>query len=139
MSSTNTKTETIYETGELVSVYLTDAVVRQFDQAVLTLTVTAGSEITIDTTSANVRVTRTRPADGVPQPGEVWQDRFGGIWFARGYVHKVDFYGADANSQHPGFTSKDWDTVNRDFGPIKRIWSPPAAAAQPGNGGDAHA
>ncbi|MFY1669515.1 hypothetical protein ACN27G_06105 [Plantactinospora sp. WMMB334] len=113
-----------YEVGERITALIRDARVEEADDSGrLVLTYGGNWRAVVHTGSGQVGITRMTPADGVPQPGELWRDQAGQLWFARGTADRVLLIGADAKTQHPGMTAMDWQSVHRgDTGPIRRIW-----------------
>jgi hypothetical protein len=63
---------------------------------------------------APVVVHRLVPAAGMPQPGEVWQDKAGRRWFA---VPTRD----GVRLTNDGITRSDVTSVHRQYGPIRPV------------------
>lgn len=111
---------TTYQPGEHVRVTI-DARVDVASPAgtLLFLTLLDGAvALQVDATASGVSVARVAPADGVPQPGELWADQLGTEWFAvserGGYgvcLHAVD------GRAHP------WREIHSHvhLGPIRRV------------------
>jgi hypothetical protein len=57
---------------------------------------------------------RACPADGEPQPGELWCDRHGYAWFVRDGGRMVSTTGRDF----------PWTVVNADEGPLTLVYRP---------------
>lgn len=77
--------------------------------------------IALDTTHPGVGITRVAPADGRPQPGEIWADKHGTEWYAafcagRGRESMVYLYAPDGRAYY-------WPDVHTDdqLGPIRRV------------------
>jgi hypothetical protein len=94
-----------YQTGEIIQVALQGSIYRHAvgdDLTVAELTITVETEhglfdVTVPLpapTSTSERkpvtVRRLAPADGPPQPGDVWQDADGGRWFAVRHTDRYD-------------------------------------------------
>ena len=77
---------------------------------------------------ADAKVYRDTPADGVPAPGEVWADRNGALWFAQNGNPEIFLRPDNAYAAH-----RSWQSVHRDLGPLRLMWTPPADATPDGD------
>ncbi|WP_062434867.1 hypothetical protein [Herbidospora daliensis] len=83
----------------------------------------------LDFAETALTIERTLPADGDAQPGDVWRDASGGMWFAQ-TVDTDDAAGEPYVILIPAQTSRwgrrpthdDLYGVNREFGPMALIW-----------------
>ncbi|MFD0884708.1 hypothetical protein ACFQ08_09115 [Streptosporangium algeriense] len=80
-----------------------------------------GVTVPLDT----VTIERLVPADGVPQPGELWRDRHGRTWFAH-----ENSLNADIALRCTDGDCHLWRSANMNYGPLTRTY-PPAVAEQP--------
>ncbi|MFI7532618.1 hypothetical protein [Streptosporangium sp. NPDC049376] len=73
-----------------------------------------GVTVPLDT----VTIERLVPADGVPQPGEIWRDRHGTDWFAHQGYPPVALR-ATTGQLAP------WPTIDRERGPLTKVYPAP--------------
>ncbi len=74
--------------------------------------------------TGSVEYTRLAPADGVPQPGEMWADQVGNVYFARiSHPRGVSL----VNCDEPGTSGVTaWEDVHEGpLGPIYRVATRP--------------
>ncbi|MER7206379.1 hypothetical protein ABT340_04870 [Streptosporangium sp. NPDC000239] len=74
-----------------------------------------GVTVPLDT----ARIERLVPADGVPQPGEIWRDRHGRTWFAH-----ENSPNADIALRSTDGTCHLWRSANMNYGPLVRTYPP---------------
>jgi hypothetical protein len=127
--------------GEVVDVHIDQAQVvtcapHDGEAEHLVLEFRSGVRVTVDASATWVRINRRVPADGMPRPGEIWEDRLGGRWFviADGGSDTVNFVSAERSVR----TQRLSDML-ADYGPLRRIWSgePTAESAADTLGGGA--
>lgn len=101
------------------------------DVELLTVEFRNGTRVVVDVRAEWIHVQRQVPADGMPQPGEIWEDSAGGRWFA------CDTDGMSASSPlayRMRFVSPDRHVKSAslrellDAGSLRRVW--------PAKGGD---
>ncbi|MFF4412154.1 hypothetical protein ACFYY8_06445 [Streptosporangium sp. NPDC001559] len=80
-------------------------------------------DVTVPLDTAQIE--RLVPADGVPQPGELWRDRHGRTWFAHENIPNADIALRSTDG-----TCHLWRSANMNYGPLVRTY-PPAVAEQP--------
>jgi hypothetical protein len=66
---------------------------------------------------ANATITRECPAEGIPQPGDLWRDRNRRDWLTLVNERMVNRVGTDL----------PWTMVNTDHGPLTLIYRPSPA------------
>lgn len=71
----------LYQPGEIISVSLESLRVIEADERQITVEVGADTRLSIPR-YALMKIERIAPADGSPQPGDVWLDRNGFCWHA---------------------------------------------------------
>lgn len=82
----------------------------------------AGLDLWLAATHPAVRIARVVPADGEPQPGEVWADTAGATYFARLHPAAVPWVELLPSAGGP---SVEWLVAhNGPSGPIERRWRP---------------
>jgi hypothetical protein len=121
-----------YQPGEHVRATI-DGRVHSVAGVITTITFGRGETlIPLDTGDNDITIARVAPADGEPQPGELWTDRHGTEWYAarcpraRG-ESMVYLYAPDGRAYW-------WPDVHTDdqLGPIRRVRpaTPAPAASQ---------
>ncbi|HXG03238.1 MAG TPA: hypothetical protein VNO23_07515 [Candidatus Binatia bacterium] len=121
-------TQPAYQPGETVRV-LIEGRVSPTSTSTTTIAVEHGDSLTVlDTTDPTVSVSRLEPADGRPQPGEMWADAMDNEYFAVGGWSDVgpNLYGSDG-------THYSWYELHRhpELGPIRRIRAAASAPVAP--------
>jgi hypothetical protein len=116
-----------YQPGEHVRVTIDAHVDTGIDAAdpagtLLSLTLLhGGGSLDLNPRAPGVAVTRVAPADGMPQPGELWADRHGTEWYAAYRNHRN---GAPSVYLHT-FDGRayPWREIHADdrLGPIRRV------------------
>lgn len=81
-----------------------------------------GVTVPLDTAA----IERLVPADGVPQPGELWQDRHGRVWFAHENIPNADIALRSTDG-----TCHMWRSANMNYGPLVRTYPPVVAVPVP--------
>lgn len=109
-----------YQVGETVDITLRGAVIRDVDINYLDLRLPDGEEICVDPATQGIEVRRSIPAEGMPEPGDVWQDGHGGLWFA---VQKRDRYdNTRVCLTGGGDGTCEVEQVHRDHVLVKRLF-----------------
>lgn len=100
-----------------------------------------GTAMYVNPNDENVTIVRKAPADGMPEVGDVWQDRDGMQWFAAAHYPDVDAPMdelADTNKDgwylvlvpnqlgEAGYPRRLEEVINL-YGPIRRLFRPTAA------------
>ena len=96
---------TQYTAGQVVDVTIRDAQVVRVVDGWLILDVGAGdASVGVPMPDGalpdNITVKHVVPAEGEPQPGDVWRDPNGTLWFARSWYPDVDAFDVDAPGRH---------------------------------------
>lgn len=116
MSAPATERGATYLDGETVEVTITGTVLAT-DASGITMTRTSDGSFFNVVPDAGDRIRRVVPADGKPLPGDVWRDRHGVEWYARGRAQAVSLYDS-------GHQANDWTLVNSAEGPLTLVYRP---------------
>jgi len=91
---------------------------------------TQTSNLTVALTGS-VEYTRLAPADGVPQPGEMWADQVGGLYFAQARKTSSGDVVLISDKVSPNLY-ESWESVHRGpTGPIYRVAARPQVGGTP--------
>ncbi|WP_326646102.1 hypothetical protein OG884_15735 [Streptosporangium sp. NBC_01755] len=122
-----------YQVGETVDITLRNAVIIHSVNGYLDIELPDHEQMCVQVDGDGIEITRRVPAEGEPQPGDVWSDRTGDLWFAA--RHYPDY---DNREDSRGINGDGWRTVlvpdrvgeqgspvrpefvNEQYGPLKR-------------------